>query len=163
MIKHILSGVPECVRITILAQIKRLRSYSCFSKDDTEDIMQELLVTYLNITAVMSNAPESYLVASLQNKATSLLKARARIGFGLFSSLEDIEAFEEYPSTKTGFEGLDYKIIMDSVLEHFDDRSRRVVRLMLEDVTIDEISRREKMSKSTIYKVLKEMEKRLKK
>jgi DNA-binding transcriptional regulator GbsR (MarR family) len=34
---------------------------------------------------------------------------------------------------------------------------------MLEDVTIDEISRREKMSKSTIYKVLKEMEKRLKK
>lgn len=164
MIKDTLSGLPDYVRITILAQLKRLLTYKCFLKErDAEDITQDLVLEYLSIITSIPDPTERYVVASLQNKASKILKAKAKIGFGLFSSLEDIEVTYQLASETTGFEGIDYKIILHSIMEDFSDKEKSVVSMMLEDMTIDKISSQQHMSKSTIYAILKKIEKKLKK
>lgn len=164
MIKETLAGVPDYVRITILAQLKRLLKYTCFDNyNDKNEIIQELLLEYLEIIRSIEEPTEAYIVASIKNRGTALLRARTKECFGLFSSLEDIESTHQLASTKTGFEGLDYKIILRGIMEEMNSRENEVISLILEDLTIREICKKGKVSRDTIYKVIKKIEKKLKK
>lgn len=157
-------GIPEYVRKTVLSQVRRLLCYSCFDKaNDADDIIQELLIEYLTIMKNIPDPDEPYIVMSIRHRASKILRAKAKRCFGLFSSLEEIEQepIDEY--AVQSFKASDYKLILDIITAGLSEKDNKIVYLLLSGLTIDEIVQFHHMSKTTIYKVIKKMQKKYKK
>ena len=78
-------GIPDYVRITIFSCVRKLSTFANFNNhEDIQDLVQELLLFYIEHFHQREIPSDVYVVASLQNYAKKLLKTKMREPFGLF-------------------------------------------------------------------------------
>lgn len=160
MSKKLFDGIPEYVRITIYAQTGRLLRNSHFIRDnDLEDIVQDLLLFYLERFHLRSIPSEAYVVVSLQNEAKRMLKTKMRERFGLSVCLEDITECPEALKVSNALAHSEINLLISSVAKHLSDRENQVLELILEGKTLDDIAKKYHISKNTIYKILDKLKK----
>lgn len=164
MYDQIPADIPQYVRTTIYSQIRRLLKYSCFNRqEDREDLIQELLLFYLELLREHPKLNEAYVVTSIKNCAANLLRTKVRKHFGLFSSLDDISA-GELPISTMDIENMDVQIVLNTITKRWTDKERHLVHLYInENYSFNEICQLEHVSKATIFKVIEKLKKHLKK
>ena len=156
MNQKIFSGLPEYVRISVLAQVRKLISTNLFHYNDQEDIVQELLLHYLQRFYSIPNVDEALVVHSLKQYALNMYRKRKRSGAHLTSSL-DYELFDEdffYCENKDCFTSTEVNEIFDMAAS---DKMKLVLRRIMEGESISEISIKYHVSKKTIYSFFKKI------
>lgn len=160
MSKKLFTGIPEYVRITIYSQARYLLSFSNFNRDnDLDDIIQNLLLFYLDKFYKKDIPSEAYVVTSLRNEAKRLRKTKMYEHFGLFCSLEDLTECPEALKITNSFDGVEIDLLTSVVGEHLSDRENLVLKMILDGYSIDQIARTIHIAKASIYKILEKIKK----
>lgn len=159
--KHIFDGLPAYVRITILSQIRRLLSTPLFNYGDREDLTQDLLLFYLKRFYSTPNPDEALVVHALKQYATNLLAKRYHRRDFLYSSLDDY-AYGEFFCFKSDEAYNHNHATLTKIWSIASDKERVVIQKILQDDSIDQISRDLHMSKKTIYKFFAKVRQKLK-
>lgn len=160
MIKELFTDIPEYVRITIYSQTRRLLNYSFFdSSVDREDILQSLLMFYIEKFRNKDIPSESYVVTSIKNEATRLIKVKMREHLDLLISLDDIVETHEFIDNSANFHNKEFNVLISAISKQLDERERIVLKMILDGKTLDEISKNIHISKNTIYKIFNKIKK----
>ena len=157
------TGLPEFVQITIARETKRLLAYKCFSFDESDDIIQELILYYLEHFHRQKIPHESYVVTSLKNQATKLIRTKARQRFGLFLSLDDMCKTPDKLTNDGGFSQEDILILLKEVTKGLNSNEYTILNLIKEGYSLDEIAQKYRVSKNTIYKIFEKIKENYKK
>ena len=158
MSNKLFAGIPEYVRITIYSQTRYLLSTSNFKREnDLDDIIQNLLLFYLENFYKKDAPSEAYVVASLQNEAKRLMKTKVRERFGLLFSLEDLTECPDELRVTHHFDRAEINLLISAVAEHLSDKENLVIKMILEGKSIDEIARTIHIAKATIYKIFEKI------
>lgn len=154
MNKKLFDGIPEYVRITIYAQTGRLLRNSNFIRtNDLDDIIQDLLLFYLENFHLRSIPSKAYVVTSLQNKAKRILKTKVRERFGLSFCLEDITECPEALGICDTFSYSETNLFIASISRHLSDKENQIIKMILDGKTLDDIAKNFHISKNSIYKL----------
>lgn len=164
MKNNIMAGIPAFVRITIYAQIRRLLATSYFNRiNDREDLVQDLLLFYLSkFSEHIKDVDEALVVVSIRNYASNLLRSRFRQRIFLHSSLDDImesgheDDFAYQPEVNMLFET---RMSLDKIMHTLNEREQKILMMVAEGLSLNEIARCEKVSKNTIYKIFERIKK----
>lgn len=82
MYDKLFDGIPDYVRITIFSCVRKLSTFANFNNhEDVQDLVQELLLFYIEHFHQRELPSDAYVVASLQNYAKKLLKTKMREPF----------------------------------------------------------------------------------
>ena len=156
--------LPEFVQITIARETKRiLTGNKLFILEEKEDIIQELILFYCEHFHRQKIPHEAYVVTALKNKATKLRKTKASQGFGLFLSLDNINDGVEVLRDDGGFPKKDFQIFLEDLMKEFSQEECQILNLIKEGYSLDEIARKYRSSKNTIYKIFEKIKKNYKK
>lgn len=158
MYRDVFTGMPEYVKATICSQVKKLTNTGCFSSDnDREDIIQELLLFYIEHFYRKPVPSEAYVVTSLRNEAIKLIRTKVRKRFGLFLSLEDID-FGEGPATDGDeFRRCERNMLFCQMSAGLTEKEKTVVSLILDGKSLDEVASAVHVSKTTIYRLFEKI------
>ena len=158
MSNKLFAGIPEYVRITIYSQTRYLLSTSNFKREnDLDDIIQNLLLFYLENFYKKDAPSEAYVVASLQNEAKRLMKTKVRERFGLLFSLDDLTECPDELKVTNHFDRAEINLLISAVAEYLSDKENLVIKMILEGKSIDEIARTIHIAKATIYKIFEKI------
>ena len=155
----IFSGLPRYVRLTVYTQTRRLISTQYFNYEDREDIMQDLLLYYLEQYYKVPDAPEALVVHALQLRSYKLLRKQKRTRAHLTSSL-DYETFSEdfFYYDETVHNNAINRATIHDIFDKADNiKLKQTLYLIMAGYTVDQISRQLHISKETIYKFFKKM------
>lgn len=156
--------LPEFVQITIARETKRiLTGNKLFILEEKEDIIQELILFYCEHFHRQKIPNEAYVVTALKNKASKLIKTKARQRFGLFLSLDEITNDIETLSDDSDFLKKNFQIFIEDLMKEFSQKEYKILNLIKEGYSLDEIARKHRISKNTIYKIFEKMKKNYKK
>lgn len=155
----IFSGLPRYVRLTVYTQTRKLLSTAYFSYEDREDIIQDLLLYYLEQYYKVPDVDEALVVHALQLRSLKLLRKRKRTRAHLTSSLDYELANEDffYMDDATFDNTINRATIHDIFDKAESAKLRQALYLIMEGYSVDQISRSLHMSKETIYKFFKKM------
>jgi len=157
------TGLPEFVQITIAREARRLLSHKLFSSNEKEDIIQELILYYLEHFHRQQVPNEAYVVTSLRNQATKLIRTKARQRFGLFLSLDDMETDPREVADDNDVSREDIRILLDDLTKGLTPKEYILLNLVKEGYSLDEIASKYRVSKNTIYKIFEKIKKNYKK
>ena len=158
MSTNIFAGIPDYVRITILAQTKILIATKYFiSENDKDDIIQDLLLFYLEKFYKKPIPSKEYVTTSLRHEAEKLIRTKVRRRFGLFVSLEELDLANRI-STKGSLRKSDLKIILKQISSVLTDKENRIIVRMIKGKNIEEIAKELHVAKATIYSLLEKIE-----
>lgn len=158
MTNKLFDGIPQYVKITIYSQTRYLlRSFRYNRENDRDDIIQDLLLFYLENFHKKDIPSEAYVVASLQNEAKRLIKTKVRERFGLLFSLDDLMDTPDELKVTDSYDRSEINLLISAVAVHLSDKENLAIKLILEGKTIDEIARTIHMAKSTIYKIFEKI------
>lgn len=158
MSNKLFDGIPEYVKITIYSQTRYLLSSSNFKREnDLDDIIQDLLLFYLEKFYKKDAPSEAYVVISLQNEAKRLMKTKVHERFGLLFSLEDLTECPDELRVTHHFDRAEINLLISAVAEHLSDKENLVIKMILEGKSIDEIARTIHMAKATIYRIFEKI------
>ncbi len=164
MSNKLFTGIPEYVRVTIYSQTSRLLSNSNFIRgNDLEDVIQDLLLFYLETFYKKKIPSEAYVVKSIQNEAKRLLKAKVCEHFGLFVSLEDMDFCPDELKTSGGFENLGINLTVSEIACQLSERENLILEMIMKDHSLKEVTEEFHISKNTIYKLFEKIKKNYKK
>lgn len=158
---NIFSGLPEYVRITILAQMRRLLSTPLFNYDDKEDIAQDLLLFYLRRFYSVPDPDEALVVYALQQYATTLISKRQCRHDFLYSSLED--------NSNGDFSFLNYiqfydnKVFLNEIIQGLNDKEKAICSLVCDGYSMNQISVKLHINKRVVRRFFEKMQKIIKK
>lgn len=159
---NIFNGLPHYVRITILAQIRRLLSYSLFGRDDKEDLLQDLLLFYIDRFGTVPKADEALVVHAIRQYASNLIVKRHNRKDFLNSSLADFENANGEFSLLPVQPKVDGEILLRQIADKVNDREKQVLRLILEGYSLNQISAKLHIHKTTLKKLFVKMQNFLK-
>ncbi|HIU52707.1 MAG TPA: sigma-70 family RNA polymerase sigma factor [Candidatus Scatocola faecipullorum] len=163
MYDKLFDGIPDYVRITIFSCVRKLSTFANFNNhEDIQDLVQELLLFYIEHFYQREIPSDAYVVASLQNYAKKLLKTKMREPFGLFVYLDDEEEYLSI-SSEDNYEQSELKALVKKAEQKLSPREILVLDMILEDKTLEEITHKIHISKNTIYKIFEKLKKSLKK
>lgn len=155
----IFSGLPMYVRQTILSQIRRLLSTPLFTKDDREDLMQDLLLFYLKRFYSSPETEEALVVHAIRQYTTTLIIQRYRRRDFMNSSLSDYSDEEFFCAEDTSSQAFNRALIKE-IMDQIDSKKvKMALRMVLRGSTFDEASKHLHVSKETIYKFFKKIKK----
>lgn len=164
MTPKVMTGIPAFVKITIFAQVRRLLSTPYFnSMNDKEDLIQDLLLFYVSkFSQKIKDVDEALVVTAIRNYASNLLRSRLRQRLFLHSSLEDLmengheEDFSYHPESGLRFEN---SATLEKIMQSLDEREQRILMMIGDGLSLNEIARQIKVSKNTIYKIFEKIKK----
>lgn len=164
MTPKVMTGIPAFVKITIFAQIRRLLATPYFnSMNDKEDLIQDLLLFYVSkFSERINDVDEALVVTSIRNHASNLLRSRLRQRLFLHSSLDDMmengheEEFSYHPENVLRFET---DASLEKIMHSLDEREQRILMMIADGLSLNEIARKIKVSKNTIYKIFEKIRK----
>lgn len=163
MSKKLFADLPEFVRITIYSQVRYLLATPYFKyEQDTDDIIQDLILYYLEKFHNKRNFDEPYIVASLQHEAHKLLRTRMRKRFGLSLSLEDLLDEHEMFIIDGGFENTELQLFISLLSKNLSEQEKCILQHILDGYSLDKIAKEMHLSKATIYKFFEKMKKNFK-
>lgn len=153
---NIFNGLPAYVRITILSQIRRLLSTPLFDYEEREDLVHDLLLFYLKRFYSIPNPDEALVVHALKQYTTNLLVKRYQRRDFLHSSLADYadEEFSFVGNDKT--DDLD-KIMLSELPALLDDKEMRILELIYEGCSANEISVKLHIHKRVIRRLFEKL------
>lgn len=154
MLTNIFAGIPDYVRITILAQVKLLMKTNLFSENDKEDVIQDLLLFYIKQFYKKTVPDEAYVVTSIQNQAKILIRTKVRRHFGLFLSLDDLDI---QLSAKDEFKSREVQIMFKQILDMLSEKEKPIILQLASGKSIEEVSRERHVAKITIYKLFEKI------
>ena len=155
----IFSGLPRYVRLTVYTQTRKLLSTPYFNNEDREDIMQDMLLYYLEQFYKVPDVDEALVVHALQVRSYKLLRKRKRSKAHLTSSL-DYETFNEdffYDTSSSQADPLSHTTIQEIFAKADNTKLKQALYLIMFGYSVDQISRQLHISKETIYKFFKKM------
>ena len=167
MKNDIMAGIPAFVRITIYAQVRRLLTTPYFNSiNDREDVIQDLLLFYVSkFSEHIRETDEALVVASIKNYASNLIRTRFRQRIFLHSSLDDImesgheDDFAYQPEGNLLFET---QASLDKIMHSLCEREQKILMMVADGLSLNEIARQIKISKNTIYKIFERIKKNYK-
>ena len=157
------TGLPEFVQFTIARETRRLLNHKLFSSNEKEDIIQELILYYLEHFHRQQVPNEAYVVTSLRNQATKLIRTKARQRFGLFLSLDDMETDPREVADDNDVTREDIRILLDDLTKGLTPKEYTLLTLVKEGYSLDEIASKYSVSKNTIYTIFEKIKKNYKK
>ncbi len=158
MINKLFIGIPNYVKFTIFSQVRYLLNSPNFNRNnDLEDIIQELLLFYLDKFYKKDVPSEAYIVKSIQNEAKRLMKTKVRERFGLSFSLEDLTECPDELMVTSHFESAEINLLLSAISKNLSYKENLVIKMILDGKTIDDIARTNHMAKATIYKIFEKI------
>jgi|GEM_PF-1733173 len=155
MSKYLLDGLPPKVVTYIKVHLRHIYSTGLFSYQEREDLIQDLVLFYLERYYKKDDIPDALLFTAFRSKANHLMRTRLRdmqSGFfnteSLNSMFED-EGFE--PETSFSLADLDARLSVNELKKFISEKEQKFVDLVLQGNTVDEAISMAHVSKNIIY------------
>lgn len=157
----IFNGLPRYVRLTVYTQTRKLISTAYFSYEDREDIMQDLLLYYLEQYYKVTEVDEALVVHALRLYSYKIYNRRKRAKAHLTSSLDYELANEDFfYDERVTLDDIINRSVVRNIIDKADNvKLKQVLYLIMEGYSVDNISKQLHISKETIYKFFKKIKK----
>lgn len=164
MTLHKMTGIPEFVQMTIYRETKKLLSSSYFHQDEREDIIQDLILFYLEKFGSLS-ADEAYIVVSIRNAAKNKLRDRRFLKQKIVplsgsNQANPINDFEDTQENEKINHLENKKDVFKIMAENMDGVEQKILLFLFNGASINEIARSEHISKNTIREILQKIRKK---
>lgn len=162
MTLQIMKGIPAFVRASIYAQTRRLLSTPYFDPArDREDLIQDLLLFYAGKFYNLAEDPdEAVVVTAIRHYASNLLRSRFRERLFLHASLEELMERGHGGDFSYIPDSLNATLCLEHLLKPLRPREQRIMLMISEGFSLNEVSRKEKISKNTIYRIFEKIKKK---
>lgn len=155
----IFGGLPKYVRLAVYAQTHRLLSTRYFNYEDREDIIQDLLLYYLEQFYKVPDVDEALVVHSLRLYAYKIYNRRKRSKAHSASSLDYETSNEDffYEILPPPTDPLNHATIQEIFAKAENTKLKQALQLIMLGCSVDQIVGKLHMSKRTIYQFFKKM------
>lgn len=161
MNQNIFNGLPKYVRLTVYVQARKLVSTAYFNYEDTEDIIQDLLLYYLEQFYKVPDVDEALVVHSLRLYSYKIYNRRKHDKAHLTSSLDyDVANEDFFYDERITLDDIINRSAVRDIIDRADSvKLKKVLYLIMEGYSVDKISKQLHISKETIYKFFKKIKK----
>ena len=162
MNKYLFDGLPPTVVTYIKVHLRHMYSTGLFDSQEREDLIQDLVLFYLERFYHVTDVPEGYLFISFKTKAQQIVRTRLReMQAGFFdkeslNSMSEDEGFE--PASDFSLSDLEDQIAFNEVKELLTDKQKQFVDLIIQGET----TRNARSKLHVTHKIMSSIEKRIK-
>ena len=155
MSKYLLDGLPPKVVTYIKVHLRHIYSTGLFSYQEREDLIQDLVLFYLERYYRKDDVPDALLFTAFRTKANHLIRTRLRdLQSGLFTtgslnSMCQDEGFE--PESSFSLADLEAHLTVIELKNSISEKEQKFVDLVLQGNTVDDAISMAHVSKNIIY------------
>lgn len=154
MTQNLFNGLPPRVVTYIKIHLRYIFSTGLFSYQEREDLIQDLVLFYLERFYRKKEVPDDYLFVSIKTKAQQILRTRLRqlqSGFFATESLNSMCEEEGFEATSDfSLSTLENKISIRELKSIVSDKEWQFIRLILFGFTNDEATSKAHVSKNVL-------------
>lgn len=166
MTQNLFNGLPPRVVTYIKIHLRYIFSTGLFSYQEREDLIQDLVLFYLERFYRKKEVPDDYLFVSIKTKAQQILRTRLRqlqSGFFATESLNSMceeEGFE--PTSDFSLSTLENEISIRELKSIVSDKEWQFIRLILFGFTNDEATSKAHVSKNVLGNIREKVRRKTK-
>ena len=140
--QYLFDGLPPKVVTYIKIHLRYIYSTGLFSYQEREDLIQDLVLFYLERFYRKKDVPDEYLFTAVKTKAQQILRARLRkmqSGFLATVSLNSMCEEDDFePASNFSLADLENEIAIKEIRDFLSDKQNKFIDLILEGKTAEE-------------------------
>ena len=155
MNKYLLDGLPPSVVNYIKIHLRRIYSTGLFDSQEREDLIQDLVLFYLELIHKLTDVLDVKVYLALKTKADHIMRTRLRelqsgfLNTGSLNSMFEDEGFE--PASSFSLSDLENYISISELKNFISPKEQKFIELVLDGETIDNAIRLAHVSKNILY------------
>ena len=163
MNKYLFDGLPPTVVTYIKVHLRHMYSTGLFDSQEREDLIQDLVLFYLERHYNEKNVPDGLLFTAFRTKASHIIRTRLRdMQSGLFTteslnSRSEDEGFE--PESSFSLSDLENSIALSELKSCLSEKQQEFVDMIFSGVPVNEAKTKLKVG----HDVMRRIEKRIQK
>ena len=140
MSKYLFDGLPPNVVTYIKVHLRRIYSTGLFDSQEREDLIQNLVLFYLELIHKLNDVPDIKIFLALKTKADHIMRTRLRelqSGFLSTRSLNDMLEDDGWePEDKFCLADIENKIELKQLRKFLSDKQNRFIDLIFSGETV---------------------------
>ena len=164
--KYLFDGLPPKVITYIKIHLRYIYSTGLFDSQEREDLIQDLVLFYLERFYRKKEVPDDYLFVSIKTKAQQILRTRLRqlqSGFFATESLNSMCEEEGFEATSDfSLSTLENEISIRELKSIVSDKEWQFIRLILFGFTNDEATSKAHVSKNVLGNIREKVRRKTK-
>lgn len=165
MTQNSFNGLPPRVVTYIKIHLRYIFSTGLFSYQEREDLIQDLVLFYLERFYRKKEVPDDYLFVSIKTKAQQILRTRLRqlqSGFFATMSLNDMSEKGLEPSSDFSLTTFENKMSIRELKSIVSEKEWQFVQLILDGYTNDEATSKAHVSKNVLGNIREKVRRKTK-
>lgn len=165
MAQNLFNGLPPKVVTYIKIHLRYIFSTGLFSYQEREDLIQDLVLFYLERFYRKKEVPDDYLFVSIKTKAQQILRTRLRqlqSGFFATMSLNDMSEKGLEPSSDFSLTTFENKMSIRELKSIISEKEWQFVQLILDGYTNDEATSKAHVSKNVLGNIREKVRRKTK-
>ena len=164
MSKYLFDGLPPNVVTYIKVHLRRIYSTGLFDSQEREDLIQNLVLFYLELIHKLNDVPDIKIFLALKTKADHIMRTRLRelqSGFLNIRSLNDMledDGFE--PESSFCLSDLEDAIDLNQLKSCLTEKQKQFVDLILNGVPIYEAIEELRISRDVMTRIKRRIERK---
>lgn len=161
MSKYLFDGLPPKVVTYIKLNLRHMYSTGLFSYQEREDLIQDLVLFYLEHLRRRCNVTDDYLFIAIRTRAKEMIRTRLRhMHSGLFSNVSLNSMCEEddfEPASSFCLSDLEDAISVSEIMALLSEKEQKFVRFILNGHTSREAKRLAHVSNNVMQSIQKKV------
>lgn len=156
MSQYLFDGLPPKVVTYIKIHLRYIYSTGLFRYQEREDLIQDLVLFYLERFYRKEEVPDEYLFISIKTKAQQILRTRLRQMQSGFFATESLNGMSEKglePSSDFSLSTFENEISIRELKSIVSEKEWQFVQLILDGYTNDEATAKAKVSKNVLENI----------
>lgn len=141
MSKYLFDGLPQTVVTYIKVHLRHMYSTGLFNPQEKEDLIQDLVLFYLERYRNQETIPDALLFTAFRTKANHLIRTRLREIQSGFYAIESLDSTSENEvvelSSGISLKDLENAITLKEVRKFLSDKQNQFIDLILSGMTAE--------------------------
>lgn len=166
MAQNLFNGLPPKVATYIKIHLRYIFSTGLFSHQEREDLIQELVLFYLEQFYRKKEVSDEYLFIAIKTKAQKILRARLRKTQSFFFATESLNDLSETgfePASDFSLSDLENEISIRELRSFVSEKEWQFVKFILLGFTNDEATTLAHVSKNVLENIRRKIKRKAQK
>ena len=146
MSTYLFDGLPPNVVTYIKVHLRRIYSTGLFTQQEREDLIQDLVLFYLELLHKLNDAPDIKIFLALKTKADHMMRTRLRemqAGFlnkASLNSMSEDEGFE--PASEFSWHDIESMIELNEIKRFLSKKEQEFIDLVVSGASVEETKKK---------------------
>ena len=163
MSRYLFDGLPPKVVTYIKVHLRHIYSTGLFDSQEREDLIQDLVLFYLELVRQRSNMTDSYLFISIKTKAKEIIRTRLQhLQSGFFSNESLNSMTEQGIEIDSGYSLADLEelLTIKGFKRYLSEKEWLFIEYVLDGYTNEEAIAKAMVSKNVLANIKSKLEKK---